>query len=220
MTLQNLPPLLRWAVCLFSIVAAGVALGFLVHQLASSSSPIATSALPSPITAGVSKVTPRTEPAYNPLPTVREEPSRPLDQDSSVATNQPPTPAVPALRPSARNDKSFELDGGILGQVTPSFAQMVHQNGAGGRLPAVLADPPEDLALTDEQTARFKKVAEDFFANIGDINQDPHDPAYKKRWQEAQWLADQEFQAYFGAELFMEMQQRAYLQTQQEVNSR
>lgn len=76
-----------------------------------------------------------------------------------------------------------------------------------------MAEPPEDLAFTPEQTARFNKLAEEFVAAVGGNNQDPSDPAYKRRWQEAQWLSDQQFRAFFGTQVFAEMQRRAYFQT-------
>jgi hypothetical protein len=76
-----------------------------------------------------------------------------------------------------------------------------------------MAEPPEDLAFTPEQAARLNKLAEEFVAAVGGSNQDPSDPAYKRRWQEAQWLSDQQFRAFFGTRVFAEMQKQAYFQT-------
>lgn len=70
--------------------------------------------------------------------------------------------------------------------------------------PLAFTAVPQDL--TPEQQTALAKIQEQFFQAIGDANQDPADPAYQKRWLDAQSIADQKFKALFGWTAFSQMQ--------------
>ena len=65
-------------------------------------------------------------------------------------------------------------------------------------LPAVLAEFPEAGGVTPEQQAGVNQLAEDFLEAVADPLADPTDPAYQKRWQQAQLTADQLFRLRYG----------------------
>lgn len=65
-------------------------------------------------------------------------------------------------------------------------------------LPAVLAESPEAGSITPEQQAGADQLAEDFLEAVTDPLADPTDPAYQKRWQQAQLTADQLFRLRYG----------------------
>ncbi len=65
-------------------------------------------------------------------------------------------------------------------------------------LPAVLAEFPEAGSITPEQQAGADQLAEDFLEAVADPLADPTDPAYQKRWQQAQLTADQLFRLRYG----------------------
>lgn len=79
-------------------------------------------------------------------------------------------------------------------------------------LPAVLADFPEGGGITPEQQDGINQLAEDFLRAVADSPADPTDPAYQKRWQQAQLTADQLFRLRYGDFAWMLRQHAAYRQ--------
>ena len=72
-------------------------------------------------------------------------------------------------------------------------------------------DPPlvftvEPRNLTHEQQTALAAIQDQFLKAIGDVNQDPADPEYRKRWMTAQFIADQTYRALFGWPVFSQMQ--------------
>ena len=58
------------------------------------------------------------------------------------------------------------------------------------------------LNLTEEQKQAITTIRQDFLKQIGGANQDPSDPAYLARWQQAQPAADDLLKAYLGGDGF------------------
>jgi hypothetical protein len=70
--------------------------------------------------------------------------------------------------------------------------------------PLAFTAVPQDL--TSEQRTALARIQNLFLDAIGDANQNPADPAYTKRWVDAQYTADQAFKAFFGWTAFSQMQ--------------
>ena len=75
--------------------------------------------------------------------------------------------------------------------------------------PAVIAEALPATVKTEEQAATWDKLRNDFVQAIGGENQDPADPAYRKRWAQAQSEADQRFRFQFGDTAFVQHQLQA-----------
>ena len=74
-------------------------------------------------------------------------------------------------------------------------------------LPLVLRDiDPTVMQLDQEQQAALVEVRAQFVASIGGTNQDVTDPAYAKRWQEAQPESDRLLRGMIGVNAFMRYQ--------------
>lgn len=73
-------------------------------------------------------------------------------------------------------------------------------------IPAALAEAPPSLGLTEQQNATLEKLRHDFVAAVGGVDQDPANPEYARRWQEAQLSSDQLFRLHFGEAAFVQMQ--------------
>jgi hypothetical protein len=69
--------------------------------------------------------------------------------------------------------------------------------------PAVLMDPDPVIPWSELQAAEWLKLEQDFVDRIGGTDQDPSDPAYRRRWQSAQEISDAMFRAKFGTEAFL-----------------
>ncbi len=64
---------------------------------------------------------------------------------------------------------------------------------------------PGVVQATPEQIASIQEMQSQFVKDIGGPNQDPADPAYEKKWRDAQWLADQIFRARYGYAAFNDL---------------
>lgn len=207
--------LLRIAICLAGIAGGGVVVGFLVHWFTASPTAIFLPSSPEAKIRAKSETYHPSSSSDYPRPQVTSF-SAPISLAPSSI--QPPAQAAP-IRPSAPPPNAAASSGVDLlvqampdGQVSRPLAELVYRTDPHQALPVVLADLPEDLALTPQQAARLDAMAEEFTAAVGGPDQDPNDPAYKKRWQEAQWLFDQQVRANLGEEIFQAIQNHAYLQ--------
>lgn len=75
-----------------------------------------------------------------------------------------------------------------------------------------LAFQPVDtssLGLSDKQIAVINQLRDEFQVEIGGTNQDPDDPVYLKRWQEAQIRSDEMLSAVLGEQLQIQYEQLA-----------
>jgi hypothetical protein len=79
-------------------------------------------------------------------------------------------------------------------------------------------DHPSDQSLSDAQRQSLSRLRENFAKEVGAANQDPADPRYLSLWQDAQWFADQQFRALFGAQAFASRQKQAALEAMQRAN--
>lgn len=68
--------------------------------------------------------------------------------------------------------------------------------------------------LTDTQMLALKQIRQNFLDEIGGTNQDPNDPAYRQRWQVAQYNANEMLGALMGSRFVvnyqMQLQRQAY----------
>lgn len=65
------------------------------------------------------------------------------------------------------------------------------------------------MNLSEDQKQAMADIRQEFLQQIGGTNQDPNDPAYLKRWQEAQPAADAQAQAMLGMEAYLDYQIKA-----------
>jgi hypothetical protein len=88
------------------------------------------------------------------------------------------------------------------------------------RMPAGLADSRAvdagEEELNASQLEAADQVAGQFVEAIGGENQNPNDPAYLERWQEAQPSADEQLRLFLGDEAFNQYQIRLAQQHYQE----
>jgi hypothetical protein len=66
------------------------------------------------------------------------------------------------------------------------------------------------LALSDDQKQAIANVRQEFLEQIGGASQNPDDPAYLQRWQNAQPAADNLLLGFLGNQAYTEYQVRAY----------
>ena len=75
--------------------------------------------------------------------------------------------------------------------------------------PLALVDPPDGFLTTEDQLAAFDALRQQFVESMAAFAQDPAAPEYRRRWQEAQELLDDEFAALFGVEAYNQQQNAA-----------
>ena len=89
--------------------------------------------------------------------------------------------------------------------------QPSQQQGKPVSQPLVLQDVDlSALNLTEEQRQAVGNIRQDFLQQVGGANQNPNDPAYLARWQQAQSAADGMLQAILGVNDFSRYQVLAY----------
>ena len=102
---------------------------------------------------------------------------------------------------------SFGADGLVThlpGSASPQdVARERHQRAiqgiSGETAPIAFLEPDPSLGLNEAQMEAWNQVYERFAAAVGGPGQNPNDPAYRERWQEAQVKADDQLKALFGA---------------------
>lgn len=67
-----------------------------------------------------------------------------------------------------------------------------------------------NLGFGPSEQEAIKQVQEQFVQDIGGLNQNPNDPAYLARWQQAQINADDELRAALGSEQYIAFVQQQY----------
>lgn len=76
-------------------------------------------------------------------------------------------------------------------------------------VPLVFVPAGPDVELNEQQVAEIKLLTQNFIKAIGGENQDPKDPEYLRRWQEAQPEFDELLRIKFGDEFFNRQQVQA-----------
>jgi hypothetical protein len=77
-------------------------------------------------------------------------------------------------------------------------------------IPLALKDvDPSDLKLDDRQIAVIAELRQKFQEDVGGPGQDPNDPAYLRRWQEAQRENDELFTGMLGGQFYLDYQLQA-----------
>jgi hypothetical protein len=69
--------------------------------------------------------------------------------------------------------------------------------------PLVMSPPDPAIPLTEQQSADWQKLQQDFTDAVGGLNQNPNDPAYRTRWITAQDYSDEMFKLKFGETAFL-----------------
>jgi len=72
---------------------------------------------------------------------------------------------------------------------------------------------PTLLKIAPEQQKIIDDLKQSFSDMIGSAPQDPNDPNYLQRWEEAQWLVDQQLKAQLGGEFFLRYETSATMRT-------
>lgn len=68
---------------------------------------------------------------------------------------------------------------------------------------------PKRLAISPDQQKVIDRIQQQFMDMIGGANQEPSDPQYLQRWQQAQPLIDEELEVQLGQEFFFQYQTAA-----------
>ena len=89
---------------------------------------------------------------------------------------------------------------------TPATMPLVFQN----------LDPAE-LGLDDEQSQIITNLRQNFVEQVGGTNQDPNDPAYLARWQQAQPAADSMLRGRLGNQIYSQYLLRQVLAQDQQL---
>lgn len=63
---------------------------------------------------------------------------------------------------------------------------------------------PKLMKITPEQQKIIDELQQSFLDQIGDANQDPNDPQYRERWEQARPLVDQGLKAQLGQQFFLQ----------------
>ncbi len=83
--------------------------------------------------------------------------------------------------------------------------------GSSGNSGTPTVDPPlvflvDPKNLTRGQQTTVATIQDQFLKAVGGTEQDPADPAYRRRWMDAEDIADQTYKALFGWSAFSQMQ--------------
>lgn len=144
------------------------------------------------------------------------------DLHASAWTNQLATVGVEtALKSELEQipDEETMMINDLLGN-PPAPAQLPTEVAAWNRRPqaeqpivlplAMQAVDVSGLALNDDQKQAIANVRQEFLEQIGGTNQNPDDPAYLQRWQQAQPAADNLLMGFLGNQAYTEYQIEAY----------
>lgn len=102
----------------------------------------------------------------------------------------------------------------LLG-LKPAMAETAQPSRRGSLVPPVQpASPPlvfqkidsSALNLTEDQEQAIAGIQQDFLQQVGGRNQNPSDPAYQARWQQAQSASDAMLQAMLGYDAYSQYQ--------------
>ena len=72
-------------------------------------------------------------------------------------------------------------------------------------MPLVFQPLPPDAKLSEAQIQAINDLRQEFVDKIGGLNQSPDDPAYLKRWQQAQPEADEMLRGWFGSKFYISL---------------
>ena len=149
----------------------------------------------------------------------RPQPVAPADPDdetsrSHLANEASERPASPPTRhdagPSSDGNESKDFSGITTldpakpaASSTPEAAPLSpHRKTA--PLPLVFRSvDPKSMKITPDQQKVIDRLQQSFLDQIGDANQDPNDPAYRERWEQARPLVDQQLKAQLGQSFFL-----------------
>lgn len=84
--------------------------------------------------------------------------------------------------------------------------------------PTSLIEPPKEMDLTPAQEQKLDDLALQFLDDVGGADQEPDDPAYRDRWNQAVPENDSQYKLFFGSVAFVQQQLRAYQATMEEIS--
>ena len=117
-------------------------------------------------------------------------------------------PASPSARPdagaSSDGDESKDFSGITTSDPakqaassTPAASTPEPEPKSTAPLPLVfLPVDPKSMKITPDQQKIIDQLQQSFLDQIGDANQDPNDPRYRERWEQARPLIDQELKGH------------------------
>src|SRR5271165_2999215 len=68
---------------------------------------------------------------------------------------------------------------------------------------------PRSFKITPDQQEVIDQLQQSFLDEIGGENQNPNDPHYRERWEQATWLINQQLKAQLGQQFFFQYQMAA-----------
>jgi hypothetical protein len=68
---------------------------------------------------------------------------------------------------------------------------------------------PKSMKIPPDQQKIIDQLQQSFLDQIGGANQDPNDPQYRERWEQARPLIDQELKAQLGQQFFLQYEAAA-----------
>ena len=95
-----------------------------------------------------------------------------------------------------------DLIAALLGNGSPAMvvAASRSRQERPAEMPLVFQDvDPSAMHLTDSQAEIINEIRQDFLQQVGGLNQDPGDPAYRKRWLPAEREADDMLRGMLGS---------------------
>jgi hypothetical protein len=107
-------------------------------------------------------------------------------EDFSGITTLDPAKPAPSSAPAAASTPEPE-------KITTAPLPLVFQ-----------AVDPKSMKITPDQQEIINQLQQSFLDQIGGTNQDPNDPQYRERWEQARPFIDQELKAQLGQAFFLQ----------------
>lgn len=77
-------------------------------------------------------------------------------------------------------------------------------------LPLIFRNVTNALELSEQQLDTLAELQQKFAEDLGGIDQDPSDPAYRQKWQVAQQTSDDLLMALLGGEFYLNYELEAF----------
>jgi len=210
--------------CVFVLVALGAVLMAVQQGLSWINSPVVPDELPTLIQTSRVAPSPVTEAAFVPMETAvavmpRKSPSVSAKAKAVTLGSIPTRPPVTTTRASS------QVVAPPLSRAVPAPASVASSGAgsSGNSAPSTVAPPlaftVDPKNLTPEEQTALAKIQDDFLKATEDPHQNPADPVYRKRWMDAQFIADQTFKAMFGWSAFSRMQLDRAMHSYSEIQS-
>ena len=204
-----------WIRCVLTLVALGAVWMAVQQGMSRHHRPDVQSASPAP--AQETRALPDTArevelPQAEIPPAARPKEPSAVSAGANVGATVPPTSvAAPAKETVVPATVSRQTIAPRLYRAVKTAPNVVFVGGGSSATSATpTVDPPlaftaDPQNFTPEHQTALAQIQNEFLKTFGDVNQDPGDPAYRKRWMNAQNLADERFRVLFGWTAFMRL---------------